>query len=197
MYWFWNKLDESYIAALWSNSGQSCSDMLCQSLRQNKKISLLFMCVSLGMHFNWKNGLILCYRKELILSPRYHNTQWYTKLILYFKFRVVEIVFFSGIKTSTGVLSQMENLTTPVWLCGLLRHHAGGSVLGIGRTGTGGCLGSHALHKQCVTPGSSAKHSLCKLEEATSFSCAPGPSPSWKHRCVTYIRWGCHLKFKV
>ena len=60
-------------------------------------------------------------------------------------------------------------------------------MLGTGRVRTGGCLVARALHAQCMTPGSSAKDSLCKCEEATSFSCAPGPPLCWEHRGVTVI----------
>lgn len=60
-------------------------------------------------------------------------------------------------------------------------------MLGTGRVRTGGCLVAHALHTQRVTPGSSAKDSLRKCEQATSFSFAPGPPLCWQHRGVTVI----------
>lgn len=111
--------------------------------------------------------------------------------MLYFKSTVVEIAFLSDIKTSTGVLSQMENLTTPVCLYGLLRHHSEGSVLGIGRVGTGGCVVdmpcTHSVLLQAAQP------------KTLSGSMRRPPTPVLLDLLyVSHISGeGCYLKIKV
>jgi len=40
---------------------------------------------------------------------------------------------------------------------------------------------------QHVAPGSSAEDSVSKREQATSFSCAPGPPLCWEHSSATVI----------
>lgn len=139
------------------------------------------------MYFHWENGFVLCYRQIIDFKSQIsgYNDTPNECCILNPQLWKLHFVRYQNQHRCSVTDGELDHPSVSLWtaqtsLRGICVRHW--------QSWDRWMCGGHALHTQCVTPGSSAKDSLWKHEEATSF-CAPGPP-----LCVTYIRWRVLLK---